>query len=134
MGFGGMMVNRIDVGHFLNMRRSPTSFFHLAKLTARFCLDRLRYSRGTRLVIGNAMVAALIKAALERGVEFRRGDRDDVVPDSTSNGAVTGVVVRGADGRSIRDPRAEPASSSAPAVSAGARACSPIGPTRATTT
>ena len=98
MGFGGMMVNRIDIGHFINMRRSPKSFLHLARLAARFFVDRLRYSRGTRLVIGNAMVATLIKAARDRGVEFR------VETQTTSflvdaSGAVCGVVARGADGR-----------------------------------
>jgi phytoene dehydrogenase-like protein len=96
MGFGGMMVNRIDIGHFINMRRSPKSFLHLAKLTSRFFVDRLRYSRGTRLVIGTAMIAALLQAALERGVEFSRGiETTSFLTDS--RGAVTGVVARGAD-------------------------------------
>jgi len=98
MGFGGMMVNRIDIGHFINMRRSPKSCVHLAKLATRFFIDRLRYSRGTRLVIGNAMVAALLKAALARGVVFK------LQMETTSflagaDGAVNGVVARGVDGR-----------------------------------
>lgn len=98
MGFGGMMVNRIDIGHFIAMRRSLGSFLHLARLSARFFVDRLRYPRGTRLVIGNAMVAALLRAALDRGVEFRLSTvATGFLTDEA--GAVTGVVVRGADGR-----------------------------------
>jgi phytoene dehydrogenase-like protein len=73
MGFGGMMVNRLDIYHYVNMRRSLRSVIHMAHLSARFAVDRLRYSRGTRLVIGNAMIAALLKAAVDRGVEFRFG-------------------------------------------------------------
>jgi succinate dehydrogenase/fumarate reductase flavoprotein subunit len=98
MGFGGMMVNRIDIGHFINMRRSPKSFLHLAKLSTRFFIDRLSYSRGTRLVIGNAMMACLIKAGLERGVEFRvQTETRAFLVDSS--GRVTGVIARGTDGR-----------------------------------
>jgi succinate dehydrogenase/fumarate reductase flavoprotein subunit len=73
MGFGGMMVNRIDIYHFLHVRTSFKSLLHMARLTLRFCLDRLRYPRGTRLVIGNGMIAALLKAALDLGVQFHLG-------------------------------------------------------------
>lgn len=73
MGFGGMMVNRVDIYHFLHHRTSLHSLLHMARLTLRYCLDRLRYPRGTRLVIGNGMIAALLKAALDRGVQFHLG-------------------------------------------------------------
>ena len=42
-----MIVNRLDIYHFLNMRRSLKSIVHLACLTANFAVDRLTYSRGT---------------------------------------------------------------------------------------
>ncbi len=118
MGFGGMMVNRTDIYHFLNMRRSLTSFLHLAVLAMRYWKDRLRYSRGTRLVIGNAMVAALLEAALDRGVVFYPGahtisfitDNDEsvsgVVTDLPQGGTVRilarGGVVLGTGGLSRR--------------------------------
>ena len=73
MGFGGMMVNRIDIYHFLHVRTSVKSLLHMVRLTLRFCVDRLRYPRGTRLVIGNGMIAALLKASLDRGVQFHLG-------------------------------------------------------------
>jgi len=98
MGFGGMMVNRIDIGHYINMRRSPRSFLHLGRLTIRYWLDRLHHSRGTRLVIGNAMVAALLKAALARHVEFRLNVQISSFLVDAQGGAA-GVVVRDAKGQ-----------------------------------
>ncbi|PLL52442.1 3-oxosteroid 1-dehydrogenase, partial [Klebsiella michiganensis] len=47
--FGGMMVNRIDIQHFLDMRRSLSSFAHCGRLLLRYGRDRLRHHRGTRL-------------------------------------------------------------------------------------
>jgi len=101
MGFGGMMVNKADVAHFMRMRRSFGSMLHMARLTARFLRDRLRHSRGTRLVIGNAMVAALLKSALDLGVQIHLRHRTTrfVVDD---DGAVTGVEATGPDGRPHR--------------------------------
>jgi succinate dehydrogenase/fumarate reductase flavoprotein subunit len=93
MGFGGMMVNRLDIYHFLNMRRSLKSLLHLARLTGRFAADRLKYSRGTRLVIGNAMIAALVKAALDKNVEFRtQVETTSFLTDA--GGSVLGVVAQ----------------------------------------
>ena len=66
--FGGMMVNRVDIQHFLNISRSPTSLWHCIKLMARYGFDRLRHPRGTRLTVGNALVARLAASVLERGV------------------------------------------------------------------
>ncbi len=98
MGFGGMMVNKTDVAHFMGMRRSLRSVLHMAGLTARFLLDRIGYSRGTRLVIGNAMVAALLKSALEHGVQIRLQHCTTrfVVND---RGTVAGVEAIGPGGR-----------------------------------
>jgi FAD binding domain len=93
MGFGGMMVNRTDIYHFLNMRKSVRSCLHLARLTARFCQDRLTHSRGTRLVIGNAMIAALLKAALDRGVEFHL-EAETRLFVTASDGSVRGILAR----------------------------------------
>ena len=101
MGFGGMMVNRLDIHHYLNMRRSLRSVIHLGRLTARFAVDRLRYSRGTRLVIGNAMIAALLKAAVDRGVEFRFGIETTSFLTDT-NARVAGIVARYMNGSSIQ--------------------------------
>lgn len=57
---GGMMVDRTDINHLLALGRSFTSFKHALKIIARHVADRLRHPRGTRLVMGNALVARLL--------------------------------------------------------------------------
>jgi succinate dehydrogenase/fumarate reductase flavoprotein subunit len=96
MVFGGMMVNKVDIHHLLNLRKSLESFMHCLKLVARFVRDRLSYSRGTRLVIGNAMVAQLLKSALDKGVKFHLNAEPTSFLMSPENG-VQGVVARLSD-------------------------------------
>jgi glycine/D-amino acid oxidase-like deaminating enzyme len=57
---GGMMVDRTDINHLLALSKSCRSFKHATKLLARHALDRLRHPRGTRLVMGNALVGRLL--------------------------------------------------------------------------
>lgn len=65
---GGMMVDRTDIGHLLNMRRSFASFAQAVRLLARHAGDRLRHPRGTRLVMGNALTGRLLYSLLQRDV------------------------------------------------------------------
>jgi FAD binding domain len=65
---GGMMVDRDDVGHLLNMTRSLASFGHAVKLLARHARDRMSWPRGTRLVMGNALIGRLLHSLLARDV------------------------------------------------------------------
>ncbi|MFM0325120.1 FAD-dependent oxidoreductase [Caballeronia glebae] len=65
---GAMMVDRDDVGHLLNMTKSFASFRHAAKLLARHARDRMSSPRGTRLVMGNALIGRLLYSLLQRGV------------------------------------------------------------------
>lgn len=55
-----------DLAHFFNARRSPRSAGHVAGRLLRHGRDLLRYGRGLHLVNGNALVARLLKSALER--------------------------------------------------------------------
>ncbi|WP_437882802.1 FAD-dependent oxidoreductase [Pseudomonas sp. LRF_L74] len=68
--FGGMMVNRVDIQHFLSIRRSLKSFVHCLKLMARYGVDRLSHPRGTRLTTGNALIARLATSAFAKGTEL----------------------------------------------------------------
>ncbi|MFC4862923.1 FAD-binding protein [Pseudomonas sp. MAHUQ-62] len=96
--FGGMMVNRIDIQHFLSFRRSPRSLWHCLKLLARYGLDRLGHDRGTRLTVGNAMIARLATTAFEKGVElWLRSSAESLVIGS---GRVVGVRLL-KDGRPV---------------------------------
>lgn len=67
---GGMMVDRTDIGHLLGLTRSWVSFRHAFGLLARHASDRLRHRRGTRLVMGNALVGRLLLSLKERGVSL----------------------------------------------------------------
>ncbi|WP_079228657.1 FAD-dependent oxidoreductase [Pseudomonas putida] len=97
--FGGMMVNRVDIQHFLNLRRSPTSLWHCLKLMARYARDRLRHPRGTRLTTGNALIARLASSAFADGCElWLRSDAKELIVE---RGVITGVVVQ-REGRLLR--------------------------------
>lgn len=64
---GGMMVDRTDIKHLLGMTRSLASLRHSLKILLRHATDRLRHPRGTRLVMGNALVARLLHSVAQTG-------------------------------------------------------------------
>jgi succinate dehydrogenase/fumarate reductase flavoprotein subunit len=88
---GGMMVTMADVYHLLNVTKSFASWRHGMKLVARYAADRLRFPRGTRLVLGNSLAARLLKSALDRKIPVwvSTPARRLVV----ENGRIAGVVV-----------------------------------------
>jgi glycine/D-amino acid oxidase-like deaminating enzyme len=61
---GTMMVDGLDIQRFMTMTRSFASFKHAVRRFTRFAIDRVRHGRGTRLVMGNALMARLVKSAL----------------------------------------------------------------------
>ncbi len=67
---GGMMVARQDIPHFRKFARSPRSFLRIAGLIVRHAFQRLSHSRGTSLVLGNALVGRLLLSARKAGVEI----------------------------------------------------------------
>jgi len=68
---GGLMVDRTDIGHLLKMTKSFTSLGKSMRLIGGYLIDRLRYGRSTRLVMGNALIGRLLLAAKSAGVEIR---------------------------------------------------------------
>jgi succinate dehydrogenase/fumarate reductase flavoprotein subunit len=94
---GGFMIGLGDMPHIANIRNSFASFRHVARLLARFAIDRLRYPRGTRLTMGNALAARLLRSALDAGVELWRNApmRQLLIED----GMVKGIVVERDGGR-----------------------------------
>ena len=97
---GGMMVGKDDIPPLIGRFRSAKNFLYSARLVLRYLADRLRYARGTRLMMGNALVArlfyslkkcdvpVLFGAALTEligdargitGARLRQGGRDIVV-------------------------------------------------------
>ena len=71
LSFLGMSIGGgADLRHFLRASRAPDSFLYVAKRIARHAYDGLRHGRGTTLMGGNALAAALLKSALDRGVKL----------------------------------------------------------------
>lgn len=67
---GGLMVDRDDISQLLNMANSPRSLVYSVKLIGRYALDRLRFGKSTRLVMGNALIGRLLLTARKLGVEI----------------------------------------------------------------
>ncbi len=59
MLFGGMMVGKADISRLIGRFNSIANFIYCAKLLARYLVDRLKYQRGTRLMMGNALIGRL---------------------------------------------------------------------------
>jgi 3-oxosteroid 1-dehydrogenase len=92
MLFGGMMVTRAEAARLLQAHRSPSAAWLGARMLTRFLADRLRHPRGTRLVLGNALVARLYFNLLRRKVPLWLSTRvERLVVES---GRVRGVEVR----------------------------------------
>ncbi len=98
MLFGGMMITRGEAMELLRADRSLRAMALGARLVGRYLLDRTRYARGTRLVLGNALVARLLKAVRDRKVEVPTGvTANRLVKDGS---AVRGVEFT-ADGTTV---------------------------------
>jgi succinate dehydrogenase/fumarate reductase flavoprotein subunit len=68
MLFRGMMIGKADIPHLLNRFGSLADFAYSARLFIRYALDRLRYPRGTRIMMGNALIARLFYSLRRRNV------------------------------------------------------------------
>ena len=96
---GGMMIDRIDIGHLLNATRSLASLQHVAGLVGRYGADRLRFGRGARLVMGNALAGRLYYSLLQRDVPIlMSAEACNLIEQE---GRVTGVVLKTSGG--VRD-------------------------------
>lgn len=99
MVFGGMMVGKDDIPKLLGRFRSFHNFFYAARLFGRYLKDRLRYSRGTRLVMGNALVGRLYFSLREKNVPTWFNAR--LVRVVEEDGVVVGAELD-REGKSIR--------------------------------
>jgi len=99
--FGGaLMLRRAEADQLLTLfRGSPRAAALALRLGARWAADRLRYPRGTRLTMGNGLVAALFHQLVRRSGEVRFGAR--AVALITEGGRVVGAVVDDG-GRAVR--------------------------------
>ncbi len=68
MLFGGMMIGKADISRLIGRFDSIANFIYSAKLFARYLTDRLKYQRGTRLMMGNALIGRLFYSLRKRKV------------------------------------------------------------------
>ena len=87
-----------ELRHFLDASSKPASLWYVGRLLLRHCRDLLLHGRGTRLVNGNALVAALAQSALDRGVEIRVSS--PVTRLLQEGGRVSGAVIQAPGGES----------------------------------
>jgi len=90
MVLGGMMVDRDDIPHMLGWHKSWKSFRYATRVILRHLRDRLTRDRGTRLLMGNALVGRLLLSLRERGVTLLTETR--AVALHRTGGATSGPV------------------------------------------
>jgi succinate dehydrogenase/fumarate reductase flavoprotein subunit len=98
---GGMMIGKSDIPFLLAPFGSLTALKHVIGLIGRHALDRLRYKRGTRLIMGNALIARLFYSLRRRDIPllFEMQLEQLILKD----GRVAGAVLRDPQGaRAIR--------------------------------
>ncbi len=81
-----------DMAHFFNATRSPGSALYATRRLLRHGWQRLRAGRGQHLVNGNALVARLLRSALDAGVNFQlNAPVERLLAD---NNGVAGAILR----------------------------------------
>jgi succinate dehydrogenase/fumarate reductase flavoprotein subunit len=98
MLFGGMMISRADIPHLRRATRSLRAALHVARLLLKYATQRLRARRGTTLYLGNALVARLLKSALDLGVTIRTGSAVERLA-TDAEGRVCGLEARDGSGQ-----------------------------------
>lgn len=88
---GGMMLDLADMPHIANIKKSWASFRHIANLLLGYAWDRIRYRRGTRLTMGNALAARLLYSCRSAGVVLWANA--PMLRLTEEQGAVSGAVI-----------------------------------------
>ncbi len=99
---GGMMVDRTDINHLLGMGKSFASLRHSVKLLARHALDRLSGPRGTRLVMGNALVGRLLYALSQHSKVTLRLNTSLTGIVQETGGVMSATVQQGANRQTLQ--------------------------------
>ncbi len=87
---GGMAVDRDDIVHLLGWKKSLKSVAYVARIVTRHLADRVVHGRGTRLLMGNALVGRLLLTLKERGVTLlMQAQATDLQRDADGVGEVT---------------------------------------------
>lgn len=98
---GSMMVDRNDIFHLLRITQNFSSFTYCMKILLRHVKDRMSYSRGTRLVMGNALIGRLLYSLAQRKVPLAmKTSLEKIETDASGVRAVT--LVQGGNRRIIK--------------------------------
>lgn len=79
-----------DLKAFMTVTRSPRSFIHVARRVSRHAIDLLRHGRAMQLRNGSALVARLLRSAIDLGVEL--WPSTPAIGLCRDGGRVTGVL------------------------------------------
>ena len=88
---GGMMANKGDVQALVQRYRSWPAFRRTVQLVCRYARDRLSHARGTRLVLGNALVARFLYSLVRAGVDIRYNTK--LIKLEQTDNRISGIVV-----------------------------------------
>lgn len=99
MVLGGMMFARAEIKHLIRPWASRKSLALAVKSVLSYGLQRLRYPRGTRLLLGNALIARLLFSLRKAGAAIAVNAK--LVSIIGSDRQVEGAIVE-RDGRSVR--------------------------------
>jgi succinate dehydrogenase/fumarate reductase flavoprotein subunit len=90
LGLGGMMVGRNELDSMLNPFRNLTNLKTAVSVVGRYAVDRFSYRRGTRLLMGNALVARLLYSLRKTNVPilFETAVKELIVEDGRVAGAI----------------------------------------------
>lgn len=91
MVLGGMMVGRDEIKYLIRPWRSWTALKTSAKLVGRYLMDRLTNPRGTRLLLGNALIGRLLLSLTKTGAQVEYNAR--LLELIVEQGKVLGAVV-----------------------------------------
>ena len=92
MLLGGLSIDKRKVDEFLSPFRSVSAFTSVVKTLARYAMDRLRYSRGTDINGGNAMMARMLLSL--RQLNARLWTQAPLLELISEGGAVVGARVQ----------------------------------------
>jgi succinate dehydrogenase/fumarate reductase flavoprotein subunit len=89
----GFMIDLPDLPHLDRMKSSPGSMIYMLKIVGRYAWDKMRgQRRGSRITMGNALAARLLRSAHDAGVTLWRNAA--VTSLDTGPDGVTGVTVQ----------------------------------------
>lgn len=93
--WGMNIASGADMRHFYHGMHSFASFRHVCRRLMRHTMDRLQFGRGMHLVNGNALVAGLMRSAMDAGVDMRTSSPALALLVAEDRRRVVGAIIGG---------------------------------------